>query len=765
MVITTVNRVEYNGDGINKAWPYTFRIIDATDIKLILEQPDGTQSDITSDYYVDTVNETVYYPGYAPGAEPPLAEQPPVVAEGHKLIVYRSLPVTQEKNLGEVWPFYVIELALDKLTMLIQDVYGWIGSNFMKLTSGGVGWDADNYAINNVRNPVDQQDAATKDYVDKIIAGIVAEGNDVIVVDTVDSMRTAGLEAGMFVGTAGMTNVNDGFAAVYAVRNAVAGDLDDGYNLIILDNGNVAERLIPNPHTLVDSLDMERTPFVTIRPDGSYIASQCMCVAGDYLIVSHYITDSSPTRLYVLDIENKTVESYADFSISHANTICYNPDDGCLYSIWGYAVYKITLSGNTLTSMTTLSSARQGIAMSYRDGHFYIVEADTHILLLTDDFTNFDELFTIDDDTLGIAGQGSQGGLLVDDTYIYYTTNGSDNVDRITVWSKANHQRVRQYRIPRKNLGEIEDIDIYDGNLIINFNRRNYGSGAVYVTPLFDDVSGFLDPLKAGNRGEFNITSATSVYVEDTGVVAFPDGSESNPFNTYNFAVQTINNLNLNARMYLKGSLGDINIYNQRNTLWLDFVSGSTAGVIHLTRGTYILTGTTTAKQIYADGSLVTGNLGGSTLDGQSDTAYAIQCYRGFVALYIGTVKDYTTRLARTLQGFVNVTVDTITNTERNVNGDNVILNGFLNNASFPLAENTNLNDLKVGNTEYYSTGTSVTSTLSNCPVSANRFTLTVKKTSDSSCIQTLVADSGTAIYVRAFGGSTWNSWRTYTGT
>ena len=121
MVITDVNQVVYQGDGVTTAFPFTFRIIDATDIRLLLADADGTETDITSDYFIDTDASTVHYPGYAPGAEPPEAERPPVLQYGQKLFIYRSLPVSQEKDLGDKWPFYSIELALDKLTMLIQD--------------------------------------------------------------------------------------------------------------------------------------------------------------------------------------------------------------------------------------------------------------------------------------------------------------------------------------------------------------------------------------------------------------------------------------------------------------------------------------------------------------------------------------------------------------------------------------------------------------------------------------------------------------------
>lgn len=122
MVITDVNSVTYLGNGSRTSFPFTFRIIEATDIQLLLVNADGTEQAITSDYYVDMNADTVHYPGYAPGAEPPAANQPAPVQAGQKLIIYRSLPVTQEKDLGDKWPFHVIELALDKLTMLIQDI-------------------------------------------------------------------------------------------------------------------------------------------------------------------------------------------------------------------------------------------------------------------------------------------------------------------------------------------------------------------------------------------------------------------------------------------------------------------------------------------------------------------------------------------------------------------------------------------------------------------------------------------------------------------
>ena len=75
MVISGVNTVTYNGNGSQTAWPFTFPIGAASEIKVQLINANGTTTAVTDDYYVDVVNSTVYYPGYAPGAEPPEADR------------------------------------------------------------------------------------------------------------------------------------------------------------------------------------------------------------------------------------------------------------------------------------------------------------------------------------------------------------------------------------------------------------------------------------------------------------------------------------------------------------------------------------------------------------------------------------------------------------------------------------------------------------------------------------------------------------------
>ena len=120
MINTSETRIIFNGNGTATDFPYSFAIINDTDVKVMTVDPDGVETVLDSDYYVDVTASKVIYPGYPPGEEPAESERPPVLPTGWQLVVYRDIPITQEANLGNVWPFNVIEDALDKITMILQ---------------------------------------------------------------------------------------------------------------------------------------------------------------------------------------------------------------------------------------------------------------------------------------------------------------------------------------------------------------------------------------------------------------------------------------------------------------------------------------------------------------------------------------------------------------------------------------------------------------------------------------------------------------------
>lgn len=116
------NRITYSGNGNATEFAYQFKILDRTDIKVLLTDADGKEKLLTKDYYVDVEKNVVRYPGYAVGAEVPESERPAVLPTGWKLTIYREVPVTQETDLPDQYPFNQIEDIGDKLTMICQQL-------------------------------------------------------------------------------------------------------------------------------------------------------------------------------------------------------------------------------------------------------------------------------------------------------------------------------------------------------------------------------------------------------------------------------------------------------------------------------------------------------------------------------------------------------------------------------------------------------------------------------------------------------------------
>lgn len=122
MIAHVDNRITYNGNGNATEFAYQFKILDRTDIKVLLTDADGKEKLLTKDYYVDVEKNVVRYPGYAVGAEVPESERPPVLPTGWKLTICREVPVTQETDLPDQYPFNQVEDIGDKLTMIAQQL-------------------------------------------------------------------------------------------------------------------------------------------------------------------------------------------------------------------------------------------------------------------------------------------------------------------------------------------------------------------------------------------------------------------------------------------------------------------------------------------------------------------------------------------------------------------------------------------------------------------------------------------------------------------
>jgi hypothetical protein len=122
MVNNSDTKVSYQGNGQTTVFPFSFPFIQRDYIKVAIYDSltDETKT-IDSDYYVDTVANTVIYPGYEPGQEPAEALRPPILPATSTITIYRQTDVDQLTDLGEKYPLKDIENMADKLTEIIQE--------------------------------------------------------------------------------------------------------------------------------------------------------------------------------------------------------------------------------------------------------------------------------------------------------------------------------------------------------------------------------------------------------------------------------------------------------------------------------------------------------------------------------------------------------------------------------------------------------------------------------------------------------------------
>ena len=123
MIPSQSTKIIYLGDGTTTSFPFNFKYSAGDDVKVaIYEVATDTTTVLERDYFVDTNANIVKYPGYPPGEEPALSDQPEPLPSGYKLVIYRETPITQEVDLGSKYPLSTLEKMDDKAILICQEL-------------------------------------------------------------------------------------------------------------------------------------------------------------------------------------------------------------------------------------------------------------------------------------------------------------------------------------------------------------------------------------------------------------------------------------------------------------------------------------------------------------------------------------------------------------------------------------------------------------------------------------------------------------------
>ena len=185
-VSTEISSNEYTGNGVTTDFDYKFRIFKANQLSVITSDADGDNVvtlRLGTDYTVTGANKSA-------GGKVILTRP---LANGHKISIARDIPITQETSFRNQSKFFAEthEDAFDYLTMIIQRIWGSLGSLYLKRPNILANWfDAKGYRITNLGKPKRDSDAVDlgtlKDEISGVNSTILKREKRLLRVDDMD---------------------------------------------------------------------------------------------------------------------------------------------------------------------------------------------------------------------------------------------------------------------------------------------------------------------------------------------------------------------------------------------------------------------------------------------------------------------------------------------------------------------------------------------------------------------------------------------------
>lgn len=184
-VSTEVNQAAYTGNGVTTVFPYAFRILNSSNLTVtrinLLEVE--TVLTLGTDY---TVTGAGTYNGGAVTLPQPLPA-------GYSLVIERDLAAVQETDLRNQGTFFaeVHEDVFDYLTMLVQQVTSWLGLALRRPTIKSKFYDAKQFRIANLADPINAQDAVNNQTLNNALAALAVDGSGQFVLQVLADTTSA----------------------------------------------------------------------------------------------------------------------------------------------------------------------------------------------------------------------------------------------------------------------------------------------------------------------------------------------------------------------------------------------------------------------------------------------------------------------------------------------------------------------------------------------------------------------------------------------
>lgn len=508
---------------------------------------------------------------------------------------------------------------------------------------------------------------------------------------------------------------------------------------------------------LINRIDPYLIPFIESNTSNT----QGMCVAGDYLIYTEVV--GADTTYHVMDILGKNVLSYATFQTGHSNSLTFDPVNSDVLVVDETTLYKIHLNGYVLESITSVDlSPATFTAISKSGDTYYLRETNTQKIFSTDDFVTYSEIMTVD---YGALANPTPQGLCVNYPLLFAPASMSDtDVELIFVYNLETTNLIHVYEFSQTAYGEIEDVAIYQGNLVVNFNSS---AKNIYITPISTSAHLIHDNRLKHISDRALSYFVTDIYVDNSVTYSFVDGTAANPFVNLNEALVFVERMNINANIIIRGnypaSLG-IEGYHGRGRFTLD---NANIEIFSIIDSDVRLSGTGTIKRITAQRSLL--EIQGNTiaLNGNGETVVAIYGYRSIITGDISRVYNYGDQPLINGQGsYINIFVantddlrSLVLTTMSIIRHNSITINGNVLRDAVAVSSGADLNDLTAPGITYRCATDAIAASLSNCPTTL-LFVLNTYQRSDTYIFQQLIDKNGD-IYSRWWAsGTTWSAWK-----